>query len=173
MAEIPLRDAIARYAAEDRAPVTSYDLYRRSAKERGTIWIGEREVPAHKIGRSWSVRAEDLELGLESHRAMRAASRQATSDYRRGVLHGRSGDTIYTEVGGYERRDPFHFAWSDYERGLRRSDGTWYCSSCMKPTEAEHENPECHRCSDWGSCGRDCTLSRIYCKTCGTSRAFK
>jgi len=167
---IPLRDAIARYAAEEGAAVNSYEWYRDSAKRSGTVWIGALRVPAHKVGGAWHVRRKDLERGLASHRAERDELHRATEDYRRGVLHAKNGDTISTEWGAYRRKDPFHFAWSDYEVMRRRSDGSWYCNSCMKATKTEHDNPECHQCSDWSPCGRDCTLSRIFCEDCGTTQ---
>ena len=80
------------------------------------------------------------------------------------MLHAKNGDTIRTEWGVYRRSEPFHFAWSDYDMIRRRSNGGWYCNSCMKATDTEHDNPECHRCSDWSPCGNDCTLSRIICE---------
>jgi rubrerythrin len=58
------------------------------------------------------------------------------------------------------------------ERYRHRSDGTWFCKTCGTPAETEHEKPECHRCSDWSGCGRDCTLSRVYCSKCGRSRSM-
>ena len=53
------------------------------------------------------------------------------------------------------------------------SDGTWICKACGKPAKTEHNNPECHRCSDWYGCNRDCTLSRVYCTTCATEKTSK
>ena len=55
---------------------------------------------------------------------------------------------------------------------------TWYkdraeyasyfeCRTCGRVALEEHNNPECHLCEDWNGCGRDCTLSRVYCPECG------
>ena len=64
----------------------------------------------------------------------------------------------------------FRFKVNDYERARRRSDSTWYCNRCNRPAETEHNKPECHLCSDWHECNRDCTLSRVYCDRCKTSQ---
>jgi len=165
---ISLRDAIARWQHVERAPVNAYEWYRRAAHRSATVWIGETAIPASKAGGTWFVDESDLDRALAAHRQHRADVIQITADYASGVLHGQDGDTLETEWGGYRRRDLFHFAWSDVEVARKRSDGTWYCSRCLRPASTEHDNPECHRCSDWGSCGSDCTLSRVFCLTCGT-----
>jgi len=167
--DMTLRDAVERYAAEKRAPANTYAWYRNLAHRTGYAPFGKTDVPARKVSGSWLVRSEDLAGALEAHREYVVSVRRATEDLRRGILHGRDGDSVETEDGGYLRRGAFHFVWSDYEIGRRRSDGTWLCSTCQAPAETEHDRPECHRCSDWGSCGRDCTLSRVYCSNCGVS----
>ena len=172
MGLISLRDAIARWQREERAPANAYEWYRRDAHRSGMVSIGETSIRATKAGGSWLVDEADLDRALVAHRERRAEVRRVTADYKAGVLHGHDGEMLETEWGGYRRRDPFHFAWSDYEVGRRRSDGTWYCSRCMRPASTEHNNPECHTCSDWGSCRNDCTLSRVSCPTCGTELAL-
>ena len=77
--------------------------------------------------------------------------------------------SVETDWGGYRVRRDFHDAWSDYARVTRRSSGSWYCNTCFAPAWDEHRREECHTCQDWGGCGQDCTLSRIYCAGCGTS----
>lgn len=64
------------------------------------------------------------------------------------------------------------FVWvapSDYEyaRWKDRS-GHHKCTRCGGVAEEEHFSDECHRCSDWGGCGRNCTLSGVRCTKCGT-----
>jgi len=66
--------------------------------------------------------------------------------------------------------EKFRFESSSYEINRRKSYGTWYCSTCNIPAETEHKKEECHLCSDWNGCGRDCTLSRVYCNKCGESQ---
>ncbi len=168
MGQISLREAIARWQSEERAPANAYEWYRRDAHRSGTVFIGETSILATKAGGTWMVDEADLNRALAAHRERRAEVRRITADYEAGILHGQDGDTLETEWGGYRRRDPFYFAWSDYEVGRRRSDGTWYCSRCMRPASTEHDNPECHTCSDWGSCRNDCTLSVVFCRSCGT-----
>lgn len=161
MGVISLRDAVARYGAEERAPLSAYDWYRRSAHDSWTVSIGGLNLPVRKIGRSWYIEEHDLERGLAAHRAWRAEIARATEDYERGVLHGRSGDTITTERGGYRRRDPFHFIWDDDEVGRHGSDGTWYCNSCMRPAETEGHIHDSEWRFDW-------VVTRVFCSACGT-----
>ena len=148
--------------------MNAYEWYRRDAHRSGTVFIGKTSIAVSKSGGTWCVEEAELDRAVAADRRRRVDVRRITTDYKSGILHGHDGDTFETEGGGYRRRDPFHFAWSDYEAGRKRSDGTWYCNRCMRPASTEHDNPECHRCSDWGSCGTDCTLSRVLCPTCGT-----
>ncbi|MGD0862064.1 MAG: hypothetical protein ABSA21_04820 [Candidatus Limnocylindrales bacterium] len=63
-------------------------------------------------------------------------------------------------------------AGSDLQRYRGHSSGSWICAVCNVEAITEHDRAECHRCSDWGGCGRDCTLSRIVCPKCGRDRAM-
>ena len=151
--------------------MNAYEWYRRWAHHSGNVPIGETHVPARKHRRAWMVASEDVAAAIEVHRQQVGRRRAITEDYTRGVLHGQDHETVRTDWGTYERRGPFHFARSDYEAARHRSYGTWMCSTCMKSAETEHNRPECHTCSDWGDCRSDCTLSRVFCSTCGTSFA--
>lgn len=71
-----------------------------------------------------------------------------------------------------KNKEDFTFKVDEYELMRKKSDGTWYCNPCNQPAETEHNKEECHLCSDWNGCGKDCTLSRIFCKKCGTSKSF-
>jgi predicted RNA-binding Zn-ribbon protein involved in translation (DUF1610 family) len=64
---------------------------------------------------------------------------QATADLRAGVLRGRNHERVETDWGYYERRDPFHFRYDEHEAMRRRSEGWWYCNSCMVPITQELE----------------------------------
>jgi len=165
---ISLRDAIERWQREERAPANAYEWYRRDAHRSGTVWIGGTSIPSTKAGGTWIVDETDLDRAVAAHRERRAHVRRITDDYALGVLHGQDGGMLETDWGGYHRRDAFHFAWSDADIARRHGDGTWFCSRCMRAASTEHDNPECHRCSDWSPCGRDCTLSRVFCPACGT-----
>ena len=35
-------------------------------------------------------------------------------------------------------------------------------------SETRHDKARVPVCSDWGSCGRDCALSEVSCRACGT-----
>jgi hypothetical protein len=107
---------------------------------------------------------------ISAHRERMAEQHAAAEDYKAHLLRGGDGATIRTDWGGYRISGDFHFAWDWYAMGIRRSNGMWCCNSCFKPVREEHEREECHTCQDWGSCGGDCTLSRIFCPDYGTSR---
>jgi hypothetical protein len=49
----------------------------------------------------------------------------------------------------------------------------WACTACGYLADTEHDNMPCHVCDDWHGCGRDCTLSKIYCKKCGTEQILE
>lgn len=165
---IPLADALARYRREPGAPPNADHWYRTSAQRSGWIFLGSVRVPAAKEGGRWTVAAADVDQALLEHRAGEDHIRQVSADYDAHLLHGADGDTIRIQQGGYCRRGAFHFAWNDQAVARRDSDGIWRCNTCWAPARLEHEADECHRCRDWGSCGRDCTLSAITCPICDT-----
>jgi hypothetical protein len=79
-------------------------------------------------------------------------------------------DRLPCAAPGCPVKPPFvHAPPSDYAyvRWKDRS-GSYKCISCGGVAQEVHGNDECHRCEDWGGCGRDCTLSAVACKTCGT-----
>ena len=143
---VPLRDAIQRYTAEPGAPVNAYDWYRRDAHQSGAVFLADRRIPAFKLGRSWFVNATDIAGAIEALRGQQDRVKQATADYERGVLRGQDGQDVRTEWGGHRLHGAFHFAWSDYERLRRRSDGDWYCNTCMKAVQATDGRLVCPRC---------------------------
>jgi hypothetical protein len=163
---ISLREAVSKYQAESGAPGNAYDWYRRSAQRYGSVSIGPGEIATQKIKNAWHVSRADLAVAIEAHRETRALLQQRTTDFEANILHGIDGDTIYTEFGGYRRHGQFHFVWSNYDIGTKRSNGSWYCSTCFRPARVAHNKEECHRCRDWGSCGRDCTASGVACVYC-------
>lgn len=164
-----LKDAIALYKQEKQVPANAYTWYRKSAQARGAVWIGNTKVPAYKDGGIWHVDNVKFSEAIQRHRDGIEHLRRVTEDYAQGRIHGNDGDTIRTGWGGYQIRGGFRFVWSDYERNRRLTYGTWYCNTCNTLAETEHNKPECHLCSDWNRCGRDCTLSKVYCTQCGVS----
>jgi len=169
---VSLAQAVERlHAQEGGASKSTYARYRESAHAAGHLWVAGLKVPAMKVGNRWMVEAEALERaiekGLRDRTEQERAVRQADDDYAARRL-APSG-SVQTSWGCYSVSGAFHFVWSDYQRERQKSEGGWRCNGCWSPAAAEHNAPECHRCSDWGSCGADCTLSRVFCASCGTS----
>jgi hypothetical protein len=165
---IRLSEAVARFRREEGAYSNAYDWYRRSAQRYGNAYIGGMDVPVHKERGAWYVNEEDLNRALAHHQRAVANRKAVTMDYDRHVLHGHPGVRVEMDWGYYQVADGFHCVSPKYEHPPVGS-GTWYCTPCWRIAETEHDREECHTCSDWGSCGRDCTLSRVYCKVCGGS----
>jgi hypothetical protein len=96
---------------------------------------------------------------------------QITADYRNRILHGGPGSTIRTGFGSYTVYADFHSIWRSDAKPWKDWGVYWFCNRCWQPATFAHGKPECHTCSDWGSCGRDCTLSEVSCQACGTAMA--
>jgi hypothetical protein len=165
-----LAQAVERYRSEPGASSNAYEWYRKQAHRDGRIPLGDVDVAAVKVGNQWTVAVTDVDDAIAAHRNRMVEQHRATADYEAHILHGHSGSRVSTDWGGYTISGDFHFAWNSYLVGTYQSDGAWYCNICFKPAKSEHEREECHTCSDWGGCGRDCTLSRIFCRDCGTSK---
>jgi hypothetical protein len=144
----------------------------KQAARDGEIHIGDQRVRAVKRGRQWVVNehelAESIVYAVAAETAKQEAKRQADEDYK---AHKLNPEGARTSWGGYSVRGEFHFVWSDCAVWRQKSNGQWICNRCWKPASTENNKTECHRCSDWGGCGSDCTLSRLYCEGCGTSMA--
>jgi len=164
---LPLREAVRRLAAEPGAPANAFEWYRRDAHKRGAVALGGTDVPAIKQGRSWVVPTRAINVAIAAAKRARKRIGDATQAYEKEVLVGEDGETIHTTWGGYRRHGPFRNEWSDKDRYQQRSDGMWLCNSCNLPALLQHEKPTCHRCEDWGGCGKDCTLSGVKCQGCG------
>lgn len=78
------------------------------------------------------------------------------------------GESVLTQSGGYFIKGSFRFEWKNYEKERGRIIGKWYCLTCNKEAGTEHLKPECNICRDWGTCGHDCTLSKVFCPKCGS-----
>lgn len=166
---IPLTEAVDRFKREPGALSAAYATYRRHATQFGTIWLGAHRIAASKEGRQWTVAEADLEDAVSRHREQRAHADRMTADYDLRILHP---GTVPTVGGGYEVKGGFHILWNDMAQSLQRSNGFWLCNTCWVPAATERNREECHRCQDWSWCGNDCTLSRIYCSTCGASETM-
>ncbi|GIG67778.1 hypothetical protein [Phytomonospora endophytica] len=164
---IPLSEAVDRYRREPRAHSNAYDWYRNSARQYGAVSLGGHRIPAVKVGRQWMVDEEDVEHALTAWRAELANLVQMTADYQSRVLHT---GTVRIDGGGYTVQGAFHFVWNDRSRALHDSDGAWKCNTYWTSASQERGREECHRCRDWRPCGKDCTVSRIFCSTCGASQ---
>ncbi|WP_234551237.1 hypothetical protein [Rhodococcus qingshengii] len=164
---IPLSYAVDRFKREPGAPSNSYDWYRKCATRDGTVWFGGPRIAAVKPGRRWMVDETEFEDALLKHREQRARMNRMTADYDSQILHS---DTVITNGGGYQVKGGFHFLWNDMGVAHHRSDGFWRCNTCWTHAATERNREECHRCRDWSPCGNDCSLSRVYCPTCGASQ---
>lgn len=142
-----LSDAIKLYSKGEKSLSNSYEWYRKSAQRNGSVLIGNTIIRAYKRGGIWYVDEKEFVEAIKKHRG---AKKQRQQD-------------------GCEAHGGFRFEWSNYERLRKKSYGRWYCIKCNVLAETEHTKEECHLCSDWNGCGRDCTLSRVYCPKCGAS----
>jgi hypothetical protein len=165
---IPLSEAVERYKREPGAYSNAYEWYRRSAQRGNEISIHGHAIPAVKVGSRWTVDEAELNTALIAMRDERALRAQRSTDYGQRVLHP---GLVTIEGGGYQVKGAFHFLWNDAARAQHRSDGCWICNGCWTAATEEHGADECHRCRDWGGCGRNCTLSRIYCSACGAGQS--
>jgi hypothetical protein len=78
-----------------------------------------------------------------------------------------SGSGIVSDVSTVvEFRGSFRLVEEDANRLRRGGKGKWYCR-CGGMADAVHENPKCEDCRSGGDCGLDCTLTSLYCPTCG------
>lgn len=164
--KLRLSEAVARYRKEKGSASNAYDWFRQAAQSQGEIPIGPASVRAWKVKGVWHVDAEDFSRAISLHRVERRKMSQVSRDLDRGIVHGKHGDTVVTEDGGYEIHGNFRLVWSEAERSRKESLGEWFCNRCNVPAHTKHEKEECHRCSDWGGCGRDCTLSEMSCPKC-------
>lgn len=169
---ISLRDAVQIFKNELGATSNAYDWYRKSAQKSGSVSIGSKKIAARKMGTTWYVFRRDLEAAIENHRKNIAELKQRTLDYKDQILHGNDGETISTEFGGYRRRGSFHFVWSNYDIGRKRSNGSWVCSVCFRPADVSHNPDECSQTTDWRECDRDCAASTPSCEHCGRVKAL-
>lgn len=146
----------------------SYNWYREYAQKYGYIPIGDTHVSVRKEKGSWVVDLDDFDHAVRSFINKKAEKEKHThlmmDDHQKGIFH--KGRISISDSRYYDNKGDFRLEVDTYSMARKDSDGTWYCNTCNIPAETEHNNPECHTCSDWGSCGRDCTLSKVYCSRC-------
>ena len=145
----------------------AYQWYRRQASEGGRVSFGGCSVRTEKVGNRWMADPADVRTALATFDEEIKERHRATLAYAAGVLEG--GGRVETDWGWYEARGAFHLA-NFRQAKPSRGGQEWYCSTCLKPASLERNRAECHRCSDWGSCGGDCTISAVKCDECGTRR---
>ncbi|KKK90682.1 hypothetical protein LCGC14_2720560 [marine sediment metagenome] len=166
-----LKKAIEIYKKEKGAPGNAYDWYRRSAKERGKVYIGKKHIDAFNIGNQWHVDDGALKGAVKSHQNHMMLRKKNTEDFSKGIYHGEIDQVIEMEWGGYKNYEGFIYAWSDYLRARKESDGNWYCRLCGSKAKQEY-NKKCFINNDYHICRAECTLSKIYCLNCGTKIDF-
>jgi len=67
-----------------------------------------------------------------------------------------------------EFRGEFRLVAGDGDRLRSHSLGRWTCR-CGAEAATEHTRPRCDTHARGGDCGLDCTLSRVWCPSCGRS----
>lgn len=133
-----LRDAVEGFRLEPGSNANAYDWYRRQAQRSGRVSFGYAmqisphriDVRAAKIRGAWMVRSADFKDAMAEHRAAMAERRAFTQDYRDHVLHGRPGDTLFTELGGYHLYADFHRGFSAFAKPWKDSGEWWTCNHC-------------------------------------------
>ena len=167
---ISLRKAVDLYKKEPNTPINSYQWYRQDAKRCGNIHFGDMKIIVTKLNGKWFVDSADVKKAIGAHRNRNKKISETTKDLYKGIIRGKDGDSVLIEGGHYDIHGSFRLVVSDIERARHKSDGSWYCNKCNRPAITKHEKEECHLCSDWNGCGRDCTLSEIICENCGNNR---
>jgi len=171
---IKLKDAVGNYSPE-KGIYSSYNTYRKHAKESGSIFIGNKSIPVHKEKGTWWINKDDFDLVVNTiitNRKNEEKAREFTTEqYKKGIF--RPGIVYLSDYFYYDNKGDFRLEVDVIRQYRKKSDGVWYCNTCNKPAETEHNNPECHVCADWGGCGKDCTLSRVFCPRCGKSLDIK
>lgn len=146
--------------------------------ETGVVSFGRRRqlvssarsgMKVAKVKGQWMVDQGDVDAELAEHQASLAELEQITADYHKRILHGEPGSIIRTSFGSYTIYRDFHSIWHSDAKPWKGLGVYWFCSRCWQPAKLAHDRPECHTCSDWGSCGRDCTLSAVSCPGCATT----
>lgn len=162
---LPLGEVVREYAAITGSG-NAHDWYRRQANADGCVRLGGQCAAAFKVGNRWMVDAEEVADSFVALKNAKAERERASKRYEDGELDG-TLTAIETTWGSYMVRGAFHLVTQRRSKPYR-GGGVWHCNECMRPANLEHNKPECHRCSDWSSCGRDCTLSAVRCTECGT-----
>ena len=166
-----LKEAIEIYKKEKGAPSKAYDWYRRSAKDHGEVNIGTTDIDAFKIGNQWYIDDGAFKEAIKNHQKQMKLRKKYTEDYSKGIYHGDVGEVIEMEGGGYKNYEGFIYAWSDYLKARKKSDGKWYCRGCNSIAEKEY-NKRCFINNDYHICREECTLSKVYCQNCETKIDF-
>ena len=172
---LSLRDAVDRFRLEEGSPANVYDWWRRGAQRFGHVTFGQRrqliaggstDVPAYKAGNKWIVDAVAFEAALAEHRAYRAELQFIADAYEQHRLLVGPGKRVDVSWGHYRVAEGFHVRCHSASRPSHDHVESWVCNNCWRLASLEHGKPECHTCSDWGTCGRDCTLSAVVCADC-------
>ena len=155
---LPLRDAVERFRAEPGAHSNAYGWWRKYAQLDGRTTFGRsrqlvrgatNSVPVRKLGNRWMVEAAAFNAALAEHRAAMAELRYITDEYDQRHLLVGVGGGLQTSWGSYWVSKDFHLHRNRYVQPWRGNGEWWICNSCWEAASLEHDNPECHSCSDW------------------------
>ena len=136
---------------------TFYHGFRYFLKHRTetTIRIQDVVLKWKKIGVKICV--DKFELQKETNKTIQKLQKEkwlkenGTLEQRADKIHDRFVSFYHNMHPGKE--------WTEY-----------ICRKCEKPAETKHDKNECHVCSDWNGCNRDCKLSHLICTNCGITQ---
>jgi hypothetical protein len=157
---IKLKDAVGT-PNQENGIFNDYKWFLWFARLLGKIRIGQVDIPTHKEKGKWVVDESDVIRAIESFKEENMKNEKNSKEIENAPMP--------PSFSGYLNNSNFRLESKSYEIARKRSFGTWFCNNCNIPAKEEHNNPECHVCSDWNGCGKDCTLSRVYCSNCGKS----
>jgi len=164
---VKLNQIVGTYSPE-KGIYNSYNYYRDQAKKYGTVNIAGTDIPAHKEKGCWWIDLDEYDRAIKESIKRKDEEKERLrlmfQDYQKRIFH--PGRIWISDYRYYENSGDFRLEVDIYQASRKDCDGVWYCNTCNLPAETEHNNPECHTCADWGSCGRDCTLSKVYCSHC-------
>jgi hypothetical protein len=118
---------------------------RKRNKIKKLIDICGIEISFHKVGRKICVDKQDF-LKKVQERIKEKIERENGPIEGKGIVHGNFVELDRVDSGMIE--------------------SYYVCRKCENTATTRNEKPECHTCSDWNGCGRNCTLSHLVCKKC-------
>ena len=145
------------YEKNDLCPISnSFRWFLKYRKEK-TITIQDVTLEWKTIGRKICVEENELQQKIDKTIKKLQKAKLLKEN---GTLEQRADKICGQFVAFYQIEHPGD-EWTDY-----------ICRKCEKQAKTKNEKEECYRCSDWNSCGKDCTLSHLICESCGITQSM-